>query len=297
MTKRNLQQISFLTIVFLLCYLIYKKNYLWETEKLVNTEFISQNPIVILPKAVQVSLNATNDLLPAARSIIQNEKHFVLLKEFRFTLRTEKEIDDLVTLVDRFRDYFTTMTKLTTRRTVQIDNQYFEQLIIDASAIDLYRIKKYPELNEIESYKLTINESGSFLSSDSLTGLHRGLASFIQLIHIDHDRGILLPNIQIEDSPRFSWRGLMIDVSRHWMPYSVIRRTIDAMELSKLNVLHLHLSDDQGFRLESLRFPLLHDRTNYFTQEQMKDIVEYARRRRIRVVPEFDIPGHTTRFH
>jgi hexosaminidase len=67
------------------------------------------------------------------------------------------------------------------------------------------------------------------------------------------------------------------------------------MELSKLNVLHLHLSDDQGFRVESLQHRLLHDRKDFFTQKDIRYLVEYARQRRIRIMPEFDIPGHTTR--
>jgi len=67
------------------------------------------------------------------------------------------------------------------------------------------------------------------------------------------------------------------------------------MELSKLNVLHLHLSDDQGFRVESLQHPLLHDKKDFFTQKDIRYLIEYARQRRIRIIPEFDIPGHTTR--
>ena len=86
----------------------------------------------------------------------------------------------------------------------------------------------------------------------------------------------------------------MLDVCRHWLSLPVIERTLDAMELSKLNVLHLHLSDDQGFRAESIQYPLLHDRKNFFSQKELRHIVEFARQRRIRVVPEFDIPGHTT---
>ncbi|CAF3347981.1 unnamed protein product [Rotaria sp. Silwood1] len=90
------------------------------------------------------------------------------------------------------------------------------------------------------------------------------------------------------------WRGLLLDVSRHWMPVTVIERTLNAMELSKLNVLHLHLSDDQGFRVESIEYNLLHDRKDFFTQKDIQYLVEYARQRRIRIIPEFDIPGHTT---
>ena len=89
----------------------------------------------------------------------------------------------------------------------------------------------------------------------------------------------------------------MIDCSRHWMPIEVIERNLDAMAAVKLNVLHWHLSDDQGFRVESKRFPRLQEfgsDGHFYTQDQVRHIVAYARDRGIRVVPEFDIPGHTT---
>ena len=106
-----------------------------------------------------------------------------------------------------------------------------------------------------------------------------------------------LPGVSIRDQPRFCWRGLMIDVARHWQPIEVIKRNLDGMALVKLNVLHLHLTDDQGFRIESRTHPELQasgSDGHYFTQEQIRDIIAYAQARGIRVVPEFDIPGHAT---
>jgi hexosaminidase len=101
----------------------------------------------------------------------------------------------------------------------------------------------------------------------------------------------------IRDRPRFPWRGLLIDAARHWQPVEVIRRTLDGMSSVKLNVLHWHLTDDQGFRVESKRYPRLHEQGadgKYYTQDQVKDTIAYARDRGIRVMPEFDMPGHTT---
>ena len=89
----------------------------------------------------------------------------------------------------------------------------------------------------------------------------------------------------------------MIDCSRHWMPVEVIERNLDAMAAVKLNVLHWHLSDDQGFRVESKRFPKLQQLGSdghFYTQDEVRHVIAYARDRGIRVVPEFDIPGHTT---
>src|SRR5262249_43312305 len=106
-----------------------------------------------------------------------------------------------------------------------------------------------------------------------------------------------MPAVTIQDAPRFRWRGLMIDVARHWIPMDVLKRNMDLMAAVKLNVLHLHLTDDQGFRIESKKFPKLHEMGsdgNFFTQAEMKEIIAYAAERGIRVVPEFDMPGHTT---
>ena len=105
------------------------------------------------------------------------------------------------------------------------------------------------------------------------------------------------PAVSIQDRPRFPWRGLLIDAGRHFEPVEVIKRELDAMAAVKLNVLHWHLSEDQGFRVESRKFPKLHELGSdgqYYTQDQLRDVVEYARMRGIRVVPEFDMPGHVT---
>ncbi len=110
-------------------------------------------------------------------------------------------------------------------------------------------------------------------------------------------KGFEAPVVDIEDHPRFPWRGLHLDVSRHWMPIEVVKRNLDGMAAVKLNVFHWHLSDDQGFRVESKRFPKLQQLGSdglYYTQEQVREVIAYARDRGIRVVPEFDIPGHTT---
>ncbi|CAF4360601.1 unnamed protein product, partial [Adineta steineri] len=129
----------------------------------------------------------------------------------------------------------------------------------------------------------------------TLTGVIRGLSTFVQLIEKDaSSHKNYIPCVNIIDRPRFPWRGLLLDVSRHWMSVNVVERTLNAMELGKLNVLHLHLSDDQGFRVESIEHNLLHDRKDFFTQKDIRYLVELAKQRRIRIVPEFDIPGHTT---
>lgn len=106
----------------------------------------------------------------------------------------------------------------------------------------------------------------------------------------------VFPCVNINDKPRFPWRALMIDSARHFMPMHVIKRNIDGMSAVKLNVLHWHLTDDQGFRVESKVFPLLHQLGSdgfFYTQDEVREIIHYAHARGIRVVPEFDVPAHT----
>jgi hexosaminidase len=153
-----------------------------------------------------------------------------------------------------------------------------------------------PAASENESYRLDVTNRQALLTASTVVGAIRGLETVLQLLSNDR-RGFFLPGVKIEDQPRFPWRGLLIDVGRHFEPVAVLKRNLDAMAAVKLNVFHWHLSEDQGFRVESKKYPKLHQLGsdgNYYTQEQVKDIIAYARDRGIRVVPEFDIPGHST---
>jgi hexosaminidase len=152
-----------------------------------------------------------------------------------------------------------------------------------------------PTLGEDESYTLDVAPEGALVKAPAIAGALHGLETFLQLV-VPGAGGFEAPAVHIEDRPRFPWRGLMIDSSRHWMPLEVIERNLDAMAAVKLNVFHWHLSDDQGFRVESKRFPKLQELGSdghYYTQDELRHIVAYARDRGIRVVAEFDIPGHT----
>jgi hexosaminidase len=154
----------------------------------------------------------------------------------------------------------------------------------------------YPTLGEDESYTLDVTSEGALLKAPARAGALHGLETFGQLVTLGKD-GFEVPAVHIEDNPRFPWRGLMLDSARHWMPLEVVKRNLDAMAAVKLNVFHWHLSEDQGFRVESKRFPKLQQEGSdglFYTQDEIRGVVIYARDRGIRVVPEFDIPGHTT---
>jgi hexosaminidase len=149
-------------------------------------------------------------------------------------------------------------------------------------------------VEEDESYHLTIDGNGIELSAANPLGILHGLETVLQLVE-SGPKGWVLPKVRIDDSPRFAWRGLMIDVSRHFIPLSQIERNVDGMAAVKLNILHLHLSDDEGFRVESKRCPRLTEVASdglFYTQDQIRELIAYARDRGVRVVPEFDVPGH-----
>ncbi|HTQ32330.1 MAG TPA: family 20 glycosylhydrolase [Opitutaceae bacterium] len=153
-----------------------------------------------------------------------------------------------------------------------------------------------PTLDQDESYTLDVTPNRATLRAPTVVGTLRGLETMLQLLQADAN-GYFLPAVSVRDQPRFPWRGLLIDVCRHWQPVDVIKRNLDGMALVKLDVLHLHLTDDQGFRIESKTHPELTEKGSdgyYFTQEQMRALIAYAAARGIRVVPEFDLPGHTT---
>jgi hexosaminidase len=151
----------------------------------------------------------------------------------------------------------------------------------------------FPELGDDESYVLRVSANGAVVQANAEWGVLRGLATLAQLsAGRDH-----LPGVVIADSPRFVWRGLMVDVARHYISRTTLIRTLEAMALYKLNVLHLHLTDDQAFRFDSRAYPelaRLGSAGAYYTEDELIELVTHAAGLGIRVVPELDVPGHTT---
>ena len=156
--------------------------------------------------------------------------------------------------------------------------------------------KEIQQVGEDESYILDVSTASARLRASTPLGTLHGLQTLLQLVDVSPG-GFAASAVTIEDRPRFQWRGLMIDSARHFIPLEVIRRNIDGMEVVKMNVFHWHLSENQGFRVESKKFPKLHEFGSdalYYTQDEIRDLIAYARDRGIRVVPEFDMPGHST---
>lgn len=174
-----------------------------------------------------------------------------------------------------------------------------------------------------EAYRLTVSGEGAEIVGGDEAGAFWGFQTLRQLLGPDAfrraaiDRGpVTVPYLAIEDAPRFSWRGFMLDVARHFLPRDDVLRYIDLLAVHKLNVLHLHLTDDQGWRVEIERHPRLTEvgawrrRTRlgwgatpelwderphggYYTRDDLREIVAYAARNHVTVVPEIDLPGHS----
>ena len=161
-----------------------------------------------------------------------------------------------------------------------------------------------------ESFDVVVTAEGVRLRGGSITGLIWAVQTFRQLLppafEGSRSRGLLIPAVEIHDRPRYRWRGAMLDAARHFLTIDETRRFIDQMSRYKLNVLHWHLTDDQGWRLAITSRPRLTEvgawRTEpdgsrhggFYSQQEIRDVVEYARRRGVTVVPEIEMPGHAS---
>ena len=157
-----------------------------------------------------------------------------------------------------------------------------------------------------ESYSLSIQKRNIYIKATTLEGIYRGITTLKQIVGGNLQPGgekIYLPLLEVKDAPRFAWRGLSFDVSRCFFDPEEVKQVIDMVALYKMNVLHMHLSDNQGWRIEIKKYPELAEiggqlpnngrKGGYYTQEEFKDLVNYANERFITIIPEVDIPGHT----
>lgn len=220
------------------------------------------------------------------------------IKNGTFTLSNNTEIiSKSVTIKKYFIDRLKELTGITLSKKNATKNKIL--LEIDNS------FKK----ENREAYKIDINENVIKIISSTDEGLFRGIQTILQMISpklkLKRDgRSIHLPCCLIIDEPRFQWRGLTLDCSRHFMTKDFIKRYIDILAYYKFNTLHWHLTDDQGWRIEIKKYPKLtqigawrkepNDSIygGYYTQDDIKEIVEYAKSRFINIVPEIEMPGH-----
>jgi hexosaminidase len=216
------------------------------------------------------------------------------------------------------------------QKTAELLNDYLQQIYLfklkvadkstSANAIRL----NYERLNKsIEgAYVLTVNNKGAYIAGDNETGVFYGVQTLFQLLPVPDARLKMRPNkldisyVSIEDEPRFEYRGMHLDVARHFFPVSFVKKYIDYLAFHKFNIFHWHLTDDQGWRIEIKKYPRLtevggyrngtiighfpgtgNDNIHYggfYTQEEIKEVVKYAADRHITVIPEIEMPGHAS---
>ena len=231
------------------------------------------------------------NLMPVPAEISTSYERFILDDTFKISVRGNPD--------PRLYSYTTNVLRRLAGRTGLFLTQDYITASSDTVDGDFIITVEQPGQNKLgvdESYILVVKNDKIELKSANDIGAMRGLETFLQLL-IGEDGKYFFPGIKIIDHPRFQWRGLLVDVSRHFMPVNVIKRNLDAMAAVKMNVLHWHLVDDQGFRVECKTFPKLHEMGSdgyYYTQAQIKDVIAYADKRGIRILPEFDVPAHAT---
>jgi hexosaminidase len=234
--------------------------------------------------------SARRNLMPVPLSVSWKTGRLPVTKAFAVAVKGQTD--------ERLKKYIFRVMRRLEGRTVL---EFSRELSNDAAGANLLIETQstgnaIPKLGDDESYNLEISENQARLTAPTTVGAMRGLETFLQLLEGDKN-GFYFPAVSISDRPRFPWRGLMIDSARHYQPMEVLRRNLDAMAAVKLNVLHWHLTEDQGFRVESKKMPELHALGSdglFYTQNEIREIIDYAAERGIRVMPEFDMPGHAT---
>lgn len=188
---------------------------------------------------------------------------------------------------------------------IQTAKDYFELDIKKVNYNSLIQLRKNSKLQGKEAYKLKISNSHIYVEAGYAQGCFYGLQTLLQLLEASSKDGKLTCAV-IEDTPRYSWRGLMLDESRHFFGVEQVKQILDLMAMQKLNLFHWHLTDVPGWRIEIKKYPLLTNiggignlseknaPASFYTQEQIREIVNYARQRFIEIVPEIDMPGHAT---
>jgi len=237
----------------------------------------------------QNNISENYNLMPWPKEIKNNNSPFHINKHFTIAILGNDSKKRVKKASIKF------LRRLANRTGVFIEKG-FPVKIIKASLEINFETTPNLNIQNDESYSLKTLKDKISITAKTDIGALRALETLLQLVNFNKT-SYYFEGVFIEDSPRFVWRGLMIDAARHFMPVDVIKRNLDAMASVKLNVFHWHLTDDQGFRVESKVFPRLQEIGAdglFYTQEQIKDIVSYASNLGIRVIPEFDIPGHAS---
>ncbi|HZK62539.1 MAG TPA: family 20 glycosylhydrolase, partial [Puia sp.] len=237
-----------------------------------NKALMIRNVLVLLLSAGWLfsgaQINSTYNLMPVPRNLKISGERLDITQNFRVSVSGHPD-PRLYAEASRF------IRRLGEKTGIFLDKQgYVTPQDNNLSAAFLIQVERPGklELNEDESYSLDVRDKQVVLTAPTDLGAIHGLETLLQLVSTD-DRGYYFPGVSIKDAPRFAWRGLLLDVVLHFMPVDVVKRTLDGMAAVKLNVLHLHLSNDQGFRVESKVFPQLQRVASdgmYYSQDDIR---------------------------
>lgn len=247
----------------------------------------------ILIFTVSVIFGQISTLMPLAESVIEKQGYFTIDQNTQITIGGLNS-QRLINYTDK------TLRRISQKTGIFISQDYLNKNNLPANATIEIHINRIAEnkFGEDDSYKLVVNPDKITISSETDYGAFNALETLYQLVEVRDDKYVF-PSCEINDKARFSYRGLMLDVSRHFLSIETIKTEIDLMSSVKMNVLHWHLSDDHGFRVEIKKYPQLQEKASdglFYTQEQIREIVKYASDRGIIVIPEIDMPGHASAF-
>ena len=233
------------------------------------------------------------NVIPAPQSMVQHDGFFQLSNGVSFAA-TDPNAKTVA-------EFFAAKIKSATGYEAQVGDKGNITLTIDPSA----------DVENDEGYLLEVNEKNVSVVAKTAQGLFYGMQTFMQLLPAEIESASVVkgiawqaPTVSVKDAPRFGYRGIMLDPCRHFMPVENIKRYIDVLSLFKINRLHWHLTEDQGWRIEIKKYPKLqeiaskriegegYEHGGYYTQEEVKEVVQYAADHFITVVPELEIPGH-----
>ncbi|XP_040894505.1 beta-hexosaminidase subunit alpha [Toxotes jaculatrix] len=258
------------------------------------------NLILLLLIIVQLGLHTAEGVWPLPQAFTSSTERYPLHPQaFYFGYGKQSAAQQGCSVLDAaFKRYFSLIFPDYTSANGVLRFRDDKPFTVEIS-VDHDDCESYPKEDSSEKYNLVVSERKAALNAETVWGAVRGLETFSQLVYQDDFGSYFVNKTEIEDFPRFQFRGILLDTSRHYLPVQAILKTLDAMAYSKFNVLHWHIVDDPSFPYQSRTFPDLsskgafHPMTHIYTQSDVRRVISYARLRGIRILPEFDSPGHT----
>ncbi|XP_005928844.1 beta-hexosaminidase subunit alpha [Haplochromis burtoni] len=249
---------------------------------------------------LQLGLHSVEGVWPLPQSITSSPERYPLNPQaFYFTYGSQSAAQEGCSVLDEaFKRYFSLIFPDYSSGygflRFSVDKPFTVQVSVGRDDCD-----SYPDQDSSEQYTLSVSAGQASLKAETVWGALRGLETFSQLVYQEDFGSYYVNKTEIKDFPRFQFRGILLDTSRHYLPVQAILKTLDAMAFSKFNVFHWHIVDDPSFPYQSRTFPDLsakgafHPMTHIYTQSDVGRVISFARMRGIRVLPEFDSPGHT----